>query len=38
MAMLELFIAEAKALPGVVFERLDTYVERWGAEASPVGA
>jgi peptidoglycan/xylan/chitin deacetylase (PgdA/CDA1 family) len=38
MAMIERFIAEAKALPGVVFERLDTYVERWGAEASPVGA
>jgi peptidoglycan/xylan/chitin deacetylase (PgdA/CDA1 family) len=29
MAMLEQFIAEAKALDGVVFERLDRYVERW---------
>jgi peptidoglycan/xylan/chitin deacetylase (PgdA/CDA1 family) len=31
MAMLEQFIAAAKALPGVVFERLDTYVARWRA-------
>ena len=30
MAMLEQFIAAAKALPGVVFERLDTHVARWG--------
>jgi peptidoglycan/xylan/chitin deacetylase (PgdA/CDA1 family) len=29
MAMLEQFIAEAKALDGVVFDRLDRYVERW---------
>jgi peptidoglycan/xylan/chitin deacetylase (PgdA/CDA1 family) len=29
MLMLEQFIAAAKALEGVVFERLDTYVERW---------
>ena len=29
MAMLERFIATAKALPGVAFERLDGYVERW---------
>jgi len=29
MLMLEAFIAEARALPGVVFERLDTVVERW---------
>lgn len=33
MAMLEQFIAEAKALPGVVFERLDSYVARWVAAA-----
>jgi hypothetical protein len=31
MAMLEAFIAEAKALDGVVFDRLDRYLERWGA-------
>jgi peptidoglycan/xylan/chitin deacetylase (PgdA/CDA1 family) len=29
MAMLERFIAEAKTLDGVVFDRLDHYVERW---------
>jgi peptidoglycan/xylan/chitin deacetylase (PgdA/CDA1 family) len=29
MAMLERFIAEAKALDGVVFDRLDRYLERW---------
>jgi peptidoglycan/xylan/chitin deacetylase (PgdA/CDA1 family) len=29
MAMLERFIAEAKELDGVVFDRLDGYVERW---------
>ena len=29
MAMLERFIAEAKALDGVAFDRLDRYVERW---------
>ena len=29
MRMLERFIAEAKALDGVVFERLDRLVERW---------
>ncbi len=29
MAMLEAFIAEARALDGVVFERLDAVVERW---------
>jgi peptidoglycan/xylan/chitin deacetylase (PgdA/CDA1 family) len=34
MAMLEAFIAEARTLDGVVFERLDTYLERWGT-ASP---
>ena len=33
MAMLEAFIAAAKALPGVEFGRLDAYVERWVAEA-----
>lgn len=33
MAMVEQFIAEAKALDGVVFERLDTYLERWRAPA-----
>jgi peptidoglycan/xylan/chitin deacetylase (PgdA/CDA1 family) len=31
MAMLERFVAEAKALEGVVFERLDAYLERWRA-------
>jgi peptidoglycan/xylan/chitin deacetylase (PgdA/CDA1 family) len=31
MAMLETFIHEAKALPGVVFERLDAAVDRWSA-------
>jgi peptidoglycan/xylan/chitin deacetylase (PgdA/CDA1 family) len=29
MAMLETFIAEAKSHDGVVFDRLDTYLERW---------
>ena len=33
MAMLEQFIAEAKALDGVVFDRLDAYLERWAAAA-----
>jgi peptidoglycan/xylan/chitin deacetylase (PgdA/CDA1 family) len=33
MAMLDQFIAEARALPGVVFERLETYVARWIAAA-----
>ena len=33
MAMLEQFIAEAKALDGVVFARLDSYLERWAAPA-----
>jgi peptidoglycan/xylan/chitin deacetylase (PgdA/CDA1 family) len=39
MAMLETFIAEARALDGVVFERLDRFVARWaaGAEVEPVG-
>jgi peptidoglycan/xylan/chitin deacetylase (PgdA/CDA1 family) len=31
MAMLEAFIGEARGLDGVVFERLDRYVERWVA-------
>lgn len=31
MAMVEQFIAEAKALDGVVFSRLDTYLEAWSA-------
>jgi len=34
--MLERFIATAKSLDGVVFERLDTVVERWSA-ANPAG-
>ena len=33
MAMLEAFVAEAQALPGVVFDRLDRFVARWEAEA-----
>jgi len=37
MAMLEAFIAEARALPGVVFDRLDRYVARW-IEAGPGGS
>ena len=32
MAMLETFIGEARALPGVAFERLDIVVERWLAD------
>lgn len=35
MAMLEAFIAEAKALPGVAFERLDRVVTHWLVEAPP---
>jgi hypothetical protein len=31
MAMLERFIDAAEALDGVVFARLDRYVERWAA-------
>jgi peptidoglycan/xylan/chitin deacetylase (PgdA/CDA1 family) len=31
MAMLERFIAEARSLDGVVFDRLDRYVARWPA-------
>ena len=33
MRMLEAFIAEAKTLEGVVFDRLDRYLERWIAAA-----
>lgn len=33
MAMLEAFVREAKALDGVVFERLDRVVERWAASS-----
>ena len=33
MAMLERFIAEARSLDGVVFERLDTYLDRWRSTA-----
>jgi peptidoglycan/xylan/chitin deacetylase (PgdA/CDA1 family) len=33
MAMLEAFIDEAKRLDGVVFNRLDRYLERWQAPA-----
>jgi hypothetical protein len=29
MAMLEEFMAAAAAMPGVVFSRLDHYVEAW---------
>jgi hypothetical protein len=38
MAMLETFLTEASALPGVTFERLDRVVERWRAAASPTVA
>ena len=31
MAMLETFITEAAALPGVAFDRLDRFVSRWSA-------
>ncbi len=31
LALLERFVEEARALPGVVFERLDRVVERWAA-------
>ena len=31
MAMVEQFIAEARTFEGVVFDRLDAYVERWRA-------
>lgn len=33
MLMLEAFIAACRALPGVAFERLDRYVDRWQAAA-----
>jgi peptidoglycan/xylan/chitin deacetylase (PgdA/CDA1 family) len=35
MAILEQFIAEAKALEGVVFARLDTYLEGWAGSSTP---
>jgi peptidoglycan-N-acetylglucosamine deacetylase len=35
LAMLEEFIAQARALDGVVFERLDRVVERWLASEPP---
>ena len=38
MAMLERFIDAAAALDGVVFERLDTVVERFAAREVPTGA
>ena len=31
MAMLEQLIAEARTLDGVVFDRLDRYLDRWSA-------
>lgn len=34
MAMLEAFVGEARALDGVVFERLDTYLDRWRASSA----
>ena len=34
MLMLEQFIAAARSLDGVVFDRLDTYIERWSEAAS----
>ena len=37
-AMLEQFIAVARSLPGVAFERLDAYVERWAAGGAEAGA
>ena len=35
MAMLETFIEQASALPGVEFERLDAVVARWSAASRP---
>ncbi len=35
MAMLERFIAEAKSLDGVVFKRLDAYLELWQRAGAP---
>ena len=35
MAMLEAFIAEARSLDGVVFDRLDRYLEAWSRGPSP---
>lgn len=34
MAMLEAFVAEARSLEGVVFERLDAYLDRWRAASA----
>jgi peptidoglycan/xylan/chitin deacetylase (PgdA/CDA1 family) len=34
MPILEAFIAEAKSLDGVVFDRLDAYVDRWVASST----
>ena len=34
MAMVEQFVAEAKGLEGVVFDRLDRYLDRWAATVS----
>jgi hypothetical protein len=34
MAMVEQFVAEAKGLEGVVFERLDRYLDRWAATSA----
>jgi peptidoglycan-N-acetylglucosamine deacetylase len=37
MAIVEQLIAEAKQLDGVVFSRLDTYLEAWAAPDAPAG-
>jgi len=37
MGILDAFIAEAKTLDGVVFERMDRYVERWLASGTVAG-
>ena len=37
MAMLARFIDAAQGLEGVVFDRLDRYVEAWVAQAEPPG-
>jgi peptidoglycan/xylan/chitin deacetylase (PgdA/CDA1 family) len=37
MAMLEAFVSEARALPGVVFDRLDRYVASWIAAGAGDG-
>jgi peptidoglycan/xylan/chitin deacetylase (PgdA/CDA1 family) len=38
MAIVERFIAEATALEGVVFARLDTYLEAWGRSSTAASA